>query len=510
MKFTPVLVVFAVCAIATALWQLHWAQSDVAISAVTIDSTPAMVYRPLSSALGPVVVIAHGFAGSQQLMQSFALCFARNGYIAVTFDFPGHGRNPKPLSGSITEETGATRLLVQETARVAAFARPLGDGRLAVLGHSMASDIVVRFAQSTPDIAATIAVSMFSPAVSATTPADLLVIVGDWESGLKQEALRAISLATLPMAAAPGITYGDVARGSGRRVSFIPTTEHVSVLFSRDSLGEALVWLDQAFGTVRTRPPVLDSRGRWILLLLAGSVLLAYPLTKLLPRLTADRAAEPAAPNPGWRRRWLPLLLPMLLTPLVLRLLPTHFLPVLVGDYLAAHFALYGLLTALCLLWAGRDGAVAAPRRVSLPSFAGAALAVIGFGFIGLVWPIDSFLTSFVPGPERRILVLLMLIGTLAFFCADEWLTRAVSAPRGAYVITKVAFLLSLALAVALDFEQLFFLVIILPVILLFFLVYGLLSGWVYCSTGHPWVAGLANAVAFAWAIGVTFPLLAG
>ena len=62
----------------------------------------------------------------------------------------------------------------------------------------------------------------------------------------------------------------------------------------------------------------------------------------------------------------------------------------------------------------------------------------------------------------------------------------------------------------ALDFERLFFLLIIVPVIVLFFLVYGLVSGWTYRRTGHPLVAGFANAVAFAWAIGVTFPLLAG
>jgi hypothetical protein len=47
-------------------------------------------------------------------------------------------------------------------------------------------------------------------------------------------------------------------------------------------------------------------------------------------------------------------------------------------------------------------------------------------------------------------------------------------------------------------------------VIVLFFLVYGLFSTWSYRHTGHPFVAGIASAVAFAWAIGVTFPLLAG
>ena len=75
---------------------------------------------------------------------------------------------------------------------------------------------------------------------------------------------------------------------------------------------------------------------------------------------------------------------------------------------------------------------------------------------------------------------------------------------------SKLAFLVSLAIAVALDLERLFFLIIIVPVIALFFIVYGLLSRWTYTSTGHPLVAGLASAIAFAWAIGVTFPLIAG
>ena len=204
---------------------------------------------------------------------------------------------------------------------------------------------------------------------------------------------------------------------------------------------------------------------------------------------------------------WLPLLVPMLATPLLLRVLPTHFLPVLVGDYLAAHFALYGLLTAACLAWlrVPRPSGAVAVRRSSRRR-----LAAIAFGFVGLVWPIDAFVTSFLPGSQRLFLILAMLAGTLLYFLADEWLTRGPGAARGAYAASKLAFLVSLAIAVALDFERLFFLIIIIPVIVPFFLVYGLFSAWTYRSTGHPLVAGIANAVAFAWAIGVTFPLLAG
>ena len=114
------------------------------------------------------------------------------------------------------------------------------------------------------------------------------------------------------------------------------------------------------------------------------------------------------------------------------------------------------------------------------------------------------------PGAARLPLILVMVAGTLLYFLTDEWLTRGEGAARGAYLASKAAFTVSLAIAVALDFERLFFLLIIVPVIVLFFLFFGLISAWVYGRTRHPWVAGLANAVAIAWAIGATFPLVAG
>jgi hypothetical protein len=378
---------------------------------------------------------------------------------------------------------------------------------------------------------------MFSPTVTATTPANLLIIVGDWESMLKREALRAVGLATAPSAPRAGVTYGDPAQDTGRRAAFSPHVEHVSVLFSEDSQREALEWLDRCFGVNRTSPPLLDDRGPFILLLIGGVVLLARPLSSLLPRV----CIPPSGADRSWRRLRIPLLVPMIATPLLLRVLPTHFLPVLVGDYLAVHFAMYGLLTLICLRLtrpagglapaetpapapaaaaAAAAASAAAATAASAPAAASGAtrygalvtacLAVTAYGFAGLVWPIDTFITSFVPGRQRLVLMLVMLAGTLAFFLSDEWLTRGHRAARGAYPVSKLCFLVSLALAVALDPYRLFFLIIIVPVIVLFLLIHGLFSGFCYRRTGSPFVAGIANAVAFAWAIGATFPLLAG
>jgi pimeloyl-ACP methyl ester carboxylesterase len=504
--FSIIVALLALLAIGLSLIQLRAAQAGVTIARGYVGTTPITIYRPQSSPIGPVVVLAHGFAGSQQLMQSFAIALARNGYGAVTFDFLGHGRNPAPLGGSITREDGATRRLVAQTASICAYARGLGDGRLAILGHSMASDVIVRVAQAHPEISATIAVSMFSPAVTRMAPRNLLVIVGAWEGMLRKEALRAVGQVSAPARPVEGVTYGSFAGGNARRASFSPHVEHISVLYSQASMVAAVSWLDGAFRITRTRPATFGMRGPWILLLIAGVTALGWPLSMMLPIVSR----VPLGAGLGWGAIWPALVVPALLTPLVLRFLPTHFLPILVGDYLALHFALYGVICFLFVRWRAPYAALRAGDRAwSLGAFAAAVLLVTLYGAIALGWSIDLYVTSFALVGARLPLLLAMLVGTFCYFLSDEWLTRGLGAARGGYPASKIAFLMSLLIAVTLDFERLFFLVIIVPVIVITFLIYGLYSRWCYHRTGHPLVAGMASAVAFAWAIAVTFPMIA-
>ena len=130
------------------------------------------------------------------------------------------------------------------------------------------------------------------------------------------------------------------------------------------------------------------------------------------------------------------------------------------------------------------------------------------YNFVAFGLPIDGYVFSFLPIPERIPLVAAIACGTLPYFVADEWLTRGSNARPGAYALTKFCFLLSLAIAVILNPEKLFFLVIIVPAILLLFLAFGLVSRWTYAATRHPLPGALANATIFAWAIAVTFPMI--
>jgi pimeloyl-ACP methyl ester carboxylesterase len=495
-----ILALLALPAIGLGLLRLLGATEGLRVERLAVGETPATVFRPAGGGAAPVVVIAHGFTGSQQMMQPFATTLARAGYVAVTFDFPGHGRNPQPLAGGLRDDAAAAGALLGTLGQVVEATRGLGDGRLALLGHSMASDIVVRWALDRPEVEATVALSLFGPTVTAGRPRNLLLVTGAWEPAFLIDDARRLTAMASDGPVAEGITYGSSADGTARRMVLSDGVEHIGVLYSRESLAEALAWLNAVFQ--RGQAGFLDVRGPWLGLLFGGLLVLAWPLSLLLPLA----AARPTGGGLAWRRLWPVVLVPAVLTPLVLRLLPTDFLPLLLGDYLTAHFALYGALTAAMLWWRGNTPSW---QPVSVPRVAVAGLAVAGFSILALGLAADAFVTAFVPPPHRLWLVPAMLCGTLPWFLADEWATRGEGAARLAYPATKLAFLLSLLLAVALDPPRLFFLIIIVPVMLVFLTIYGLFSRWSYRATNTPLPAALGNALALAWAMAATFPMVA-
>jgi len=499
----------ALVAISAGLWQLTQATDGLVVTKANAGAIPLTIYRPAAPGPAPLVVIAHGFAGSRQLMQPFAITLARNGYTAVTFDFPGHGQNPLPLPGKLTEHAALSRSLENALADVVDFSRALPgvDGRLAVLGHSMASDVVARYAQKHPEVGATVAVSLYFPDATGTTPRNLLIIDGALEPAmLHNEAARVVGLASRGPVHL-GVTYGNFSDGSARRMVFVPGVEHIGVLYSGHSLAEALAWLNQSFK--RTQAGYVDTRGLALGLLYFGLVVLAWPLSRTQPQLSPQWPQR----DPG-AYRWRELLLvsagPALLTPLLLWKVPADFLPIMLGDYLVLHFGLYGALTLLGIAILGRGRpTLSVPAGMRVKAIL-ATLALVAYGILAIGLATDCYVFNFMPGPGRLPLVFAMLCGTLPYFVSDEWLTRTATGARGAYPFTKACFLVSLVIAIVLNPARLFFLVIIVPMILAFFVIYGLFTGWAYQRTHEAIVGGLANAFICAWAVAVTFPVIGG
>jgi DNA helicase-4 len=182
--------VLALAIVTLSAFMLERGRAGLAITDLAVGTTPATLYQQPGSE-GPLVVVAHGFAGSRQLMQAYSLTLAQSGYSVLAFDFEGHGRNPVPMSGNVDAIEGTTQRLVDETLRVLAAGRALpevGPG-VALLGHSMATDIIARAAISDGAVDAVVGISMFSQAVTAEQPAQLLVISGQWEGMLRAAAL---------------------------------------------------------------------------------------------------------------------------------------------------------------------------------------------------------------------------------------------------------------------------------------------------------------------------------
>jgi hypothetical protein len=440
----------------------------------------------------PLVVIAHGFSGSRQFMEAFSQTLARSGYAALAFDFMGHGRNPTPMGGDVNAIDGTTRLLMDETAKViaAGLARPevAGDRGAVLLGHSMATDIIAREALRNSAVRGVVGISMFSQAVTATEPARLLMVSGAWEPHLRQFGVDALRMIDPDAQEGQTVRNGDVVR----RAVAAPRSEHVGVLYSAVTLEESRAFIDETFAR-QSDGPILR-HGPWVALLMGGIVLLGWPVLTLLP------ARGPPAPVPGWKAVALSSVVPALVVPLALSMVHTRILPVLVADYLALHLAAYGLLQLAILHRMG----FALTRG---PIWPAGLILLWGIGVFGLA--LDRFGAAFVPHGMRWAIIAAVAVGAVLYMLGDAVASAGGRAPLARRIAGRFVFLASLGLAVVLDFEGLFFLVMILPIIVLFFLVYGTMGGWVGRRAG-PLAAGIGLGLCLAWAMGVSFPLFAG
>jgi hypothetical protein len=107
----------------------------------------------------------------------------------------------------------------------------------------------------------------------------------------------------------------------------------------------------------------------------------------------------------------------------------------------------------------------------------------------------------------------LPIIAALALGCvpcmvADSYLTQAGRAPLWRRVAARLALFASLVVATVLRPDDLTFVLIVLPVFVLFFLVHGLMARWIGQRAGAL-AAGVGLGLCLAWALGVSFPLFA-
>ena len=186
------------------------------------------------------IIIGHGFAGSKEMMRQIAYDIVNAGSNAVLFDFIGHGSNQQKLINQPTEITGTTQQLVTQLSSIIDFIYEKfgNDINISLIGHSMASDIVVR-ASADKRIKSVVAISPYSTGITQDFPNDLLLLSGQFESHLRSHALQMVKTFKPEAKENTEYTNGKIRR----KASFIENTGHVSVIYAPQTTKVIIDWL---------------------------------------------------------------------------------------------------------------------------------------------------------------------------------------------------------------------------------------------------------------------------
>ena len=483
MKPTRILIlIIALTLIAVSWWQVAAAPRGLTVRHLSRDGVPMLYLAPAGAHAArsvPGVLVAHGFAGSRQLMLGYGYTLAHAGYAVLLWDFAGHGANPQPLApDSLQAAVDAAYDVMIEQPEV-------DPGRLALLGHSMGSGAVMAAAIRDPDrYAATIAVSPTSADVTPDAPRNLLLQAGNLEGGFVGNARKLL--------AQGGGERGGFAEGRARQLTVIPNAEHISILFRGQSHRAALDWLANAFGEPRVTAYV-DRRIIWYGLSLLGWLLALIALAPVL---------RPAVPEQAPGSRWLSwVALP------VSALIASGMLALLNPGVALARFG--GLMVGGAVgLWFLVAGLIWLPsiRSLRRPSLADLGWGVGLFAVLTLAFGV---MAHYVWLPWWLNLPRLARWPLLALACLP-WFLAAGMAQRGAGAGMRVLWWLAQSITVVaglflalLLVPSLGFLMILLPLMPLILGIVAVAGA----AAGRAWAYGLGGALFIGWLIAAVFPL---
>ena len=471
------------------IWQLANAQKDLQVINLPITDPPTTIIAPSSSPAvsHPTVLIAHGLAGSKQLMRGFALTLAHAGYTTITWDFEGHGSNPNPF---VLDSDSNDLLRNAETALTEAETTGLIDAQnVAILGHSMGSGVALLYGFNHPNTVATIAISPVKESISPTLPHNLLLMAGSLEPQFVANAQDLLDMA--------GGQNADLANGTARKLEIIPNVEHISILFSPTAHSTARSWLDEIFGQQPGSENYTDRRILWFGVGILGFILLSNAILNSLP----SSPVKPIHQTSIWHKL-IGLLGGGIIATIILNLVSrlgvniSQMIGFLVGGYIFIWFALAGLSSLIII----RPRITKPTAKILLKGMVGFIALWLGVGLLGnYVW------LPWLLIPAR---LWLWIPGTIIIF---PWFLSIGEAAKNSTTLSQIGWWLvqvivitgSLYWAITIN-PELGFLMLILPI---FPIMLGL--NMLIISPKHgSWAYAIPGAMFTSWLLLSAFPLL--
>jgi pimeloyl-ACP methyl ester carboxylesterase len=457
------------------------ARSGLEVRSFQKEGVPLLYLAPEGASGIPGVLVAHGFAGSKQLMLAYGHVLAHAGCAVMLWDFDGHGANGTRLQ----------RYELQQNLDVALqslLEQPQVDpSRLALLGHSMGSGIVMNAGIRERDrFAATVAVSPTGANVTPQSPRNLQLQAGSGEGGFVSNAERLLAQA--------GGENTNLAAGQGRELVVIPSVEHITILFSDGSHEAALRWLNATFGRTHNSQ-YRDRRMTWYGLHLLGWLV---GLAAIAPLLTQTQTPlTKIAPV----QRWAGFIVAPLAATVGLVLLSQRFdLQNLGGVQVGGAVGVWFLIAGLT--WLGLLARLPRPtlRAVGL-GVALFAILWVAFGAMAQVVWLQWWLI-----PIRLRVWLPIAIACFPWFLAtgivqeNNGVGKRILWWLGQSIVLIGGFVLTLNFL-----PQLGFMFLLLP---LFPPLMGILS-LVAGLLNQAWVYAIGSALFFGWLLAAGFPLSA-
>ncbi len=456
-------------------WGVMTARANLTVRQMEREGVPLLYVAPIAKKV-PGVLIAHGYAGSKQLMLGYAYTLAHAGYAAMLWDFDSHAANSKLLEKNSLDSNleVAYAALVEQS--------EVDTSRLAVLGHSMGSGAVMSAAINNVNrYAATVAVSPTGALVTPNAPRNLQLQAGSWEGRFVANAERLLQAA--------GGENKNLADGRGRKLVIIPNAEHITILFRPHSHQAAKNWLDATFG-VQRQSNYVDSRMIWYFLHLLAWLVVLGTIAPLLAVSAPVRKTEQL-------KSWFGLLVAPFVASgglmLLNRIIDIDSLGgVLVGGAVSIWFGIAGLTWLITMLEMPRPTIRAAAQGIAL-----FALLWIGFGTMAQVVWLQWFLI-----PAR-----LQLFPILALTCFPWFLASGVAqqnltvGKRALWWLGQSGVLIGGFILVLYLLPKLGFLFLLLPVFPVLMAVFSFAA-----SKLEPWSYAIGSALFFGWVLAATFP----
>ncbi len=231
--------------------------------------------------LTPVVIIGHGVSANKEMMASYAVELAHQGYVVAALDWRGHGRSTGALNRDRLHfdiEAVALDIPVRE---------PYADlGRIALVGYSMGGFPTYQYAASHPNVEAWVGVgtSADGSISSVTNPKNVLMVIAKYDEAFSPERAKIpmVNLTGVPLKDIQFETlYGSMKEGTARKIHVVKWADHLTTAWDGEFITSATSWIAETFGDPRTNV-VFYERVAFLFTGLAGLVGLIFTLSSVL------------------------------------------------------------------------------------------------------------------------------------------------------------------------------------------------------------------------------------